>query len=361
MPLSDITVVILSKDRKSELLRSLRYWDEIGVSFLVLHDTDDPLKYVSKNIESKYFVLRANYGVRSGVAYQKLVTKYGILCADDEIFLPSALARMCEMLDKNQHIQSVGGQAIALGKYGPVITATQLYSNMVYYENKYESADSRLKFHFNPRHDYKIGGMYRLMRIETLKTILKVFSEISTISSPYIYEVTGEILVTAIGKSIYIKEVFWIRNWVNEPVVGKQWNRQLYFYRWFESKEFEFEREAWISSLTKCFRELNHDINLHFFLPFIVSKRKSIEMHEESKKRMRFGFINTYLKYWIKKFLRYSNLPTNLIESIKKITDTGVLIHRQEFENASKVIVQISQTGLLSRANKSLPIYLIYF
>jgi glycosyltransferase domain-containing protein len=349
MPLSDITVVILSKDRKSELLGSLRYWDEIGVSFLVLHDTDDPLKYVSKNIESKYFVLRANYGVRCGVAYQKLVTKYGILCADDEIFLPSALSRMCEMLDKNQDIQSVGGQAIALGKYGPIITATQVYSNMVNYENKFESPESRLKFHFNPLHDYKIGGVYRLMRIETLKNILKVFSEIATISTPYIYEITGEILVTAIGKSFYIKEVFWIRNWVNESVVGKQWNRKLYFYRWFESEEFEFERQAWTSSLTKCFRELNHDINLQFFLPLIVSKRKSIEMHEESKKQMRFGFINTYFKYWIKKIIRHSNLPTDLNESINKITATGILLHGREFENASKVIIPISETSIGSR------------
>ena len=341
MPLSDITVVILSKDRKSELLGSLRYWDEIGVSFLVLHDTDDPLKYVSKNIKSKYFVLKANYGVRCGAAYQKLVTKYGILCADDEIFLPSALSRMCEMLDKNQDIQSVGGQAIALGKYGPIITATQVYSNMVHYENKFESPELRLKFHFNPLSDYKIGGMYRLMRIETLKNILKVFSEIATISTPYIYEITGEILVTAIGKSLYIKEVFWIRNWVNESIVGKQWNRKLYFYQWFESKEFDFERQAWTSSLTKCFRELNHDINLQFLLPLIVSKRKSIEMHEESKKRMRFGFINTYFKYWIKKILRHSNLPIDLTESINKITATGVLLHGREFEYASKVILPI--------------------
>ena len=346
MLLSDITIVILSKDRKSELLRSLRYWDEIGVSFLVLHDTDDHLEYVSNNIKSKYFVLRANYGVRCGVAYQKLETKYGILCADDEIFLPSALSRMCEMLDKNQDIQSVGGQAIALGKYGPIITATQVYSNMVYYENKYESPESRLKFHFNLLHDYKIGGMYRLMRIETLKSILKVFSEIATISTPYIYEVTGEILVTAIGKSIYIKEVFWIRNWVNEPVVGKQWNRKLYFYRWFESKEFEFEREAWISSITKCIRGLNHDINLEFFLPSIVSMRKSVEMHEESKKPMRFGFINTYFKYWIKRILRHSNLPIELIGSINKITATGISLHGQEFENASKVMLPISKTSI---------------
>jgi hypothetical protein len=317
----------------------------------VLHDTDKPLNYVSKNVESKYFLLRANYGVRCGVASQKLVTKYGILCADDEIFLPSALSRMCEMLDENQDTQSVGGQAIALGKYGPIITATQVYSNMVYYKNKYENPESRLKFHFNPVHDYKIGGMYRLMRIETLISILKVFSEIATISTPYIYEVTGEILITAIGKSIYTKEVFWIRNWVNEPVVGKQWNRKLYFYRWFEGKEFEFEREAWTSSLTKCFRELNLDINLQFFLPLIVSKRKSIEIHEESKKLMRFGFINTYFKYWIKKILRHSDLPTDLIESINKITATGILLNGQEFENASKVIIPISQTSIHSRVN----------
>jgi len=284
--------------------------------------------------------VRANYGVRCGVAHQKLETKYGILCSDDEIFLPSALSKMCEMLDKYQELQSVGGQAIALGKYGPIITATQVYSNMVDYENEFERPESRLNFHFDPLGDYKIGGMYRLMRTKTLKSILEVFSEIATISTPYIYEVTGEILITVIGKSFYVKEVFWIRNWVNESIIGRKWNRELYFYRWFESQEFEFERQLWISSINKFIKEFSHDINLESFLPIILSKRKSIEIHEESKKHARFSFFpNTYFKFWVRKIFFNSNIPLELTKSIDKITATGILLHKQEFENASKVII----------------------
>ena len=341
MPLSDITIVILSKGRGQELLRSLKYWDEIGVAFLVLHNTDASLAYLSTNTKSQYFVSKTNYGTRCGLASQKLASKYGIICSDDEIFLPSALAKMCETLDQNQDIQSVGGQTIAIGKYGPIFTATQSYSNMTHYENKFDSSQSRLEFHFNLQSDYKNGAIYRLMRTQILKRLLGVFSEISTISTPYIYEVTGEIFVTAIGKSLYIKDIFWIRNWLNEPVVHNKWNRKLYFYQWLESTEYKFEVSGWVSSITKSISNFENDFDLAPLLPIILIKRKMIEMHEKSKKPLRFSFLNTNIKYWIKKFLSNATLPEEAMESINSIPATGILINKQEFKAALKALLSV--------------------
>jgi len=334
MPLSDITIVILSKGRGQELLRSLKYWDEIGVAFLVLHNTDASLAYLSTNTKSQYFVSKTNYGTRCGLASQKLATKYGIICADDEIFLPSALAKMCETLDQNKDIQSVGGQTIAIGKYGPISTATQAYINMFHYENQFESSQSRLEFHFNLQSDYKNGAMYRLMRTEILKSLLDIFSQISTISTPYIYEVTSEIFVTAIGKSLYVKDIFWVRNWLNKPVVHAQWNRKLYFHEWIESAEYELEVKAWMSSITKSLAKTKSDSDLVSLLPLILMKRKKIEIHEKSKKSTRFSALDDNIKYWIKKFLPYATLPEEAMESINNIPATGVLINKQEFQTA---------------------------
>jgi glycosyltransferase domain-containing protein len=339
MPLSDITIVILSKGREKELLRSLKYWDEIGAAFLVLHNTDDSLDYFSTNVKSQYIVSKTNYGTRCGLASQKLASKYGIICADDEIFLPSALAKMCETLEENQDIQSVGGQTIAIGKYGPIFTATQSYSNMTHYENKFESSQSRLEFHFNLQSDYKIGAMYRLMRTEILKNLLDIFSQISTISTPYIYQVTGEVFVTAIGKSLYVKDIFWIRNWLNKPVVHTQWNRKLYFYQWLESAEYEFEVKAWMSSITKSLAKIESDSDFVSILPLILVKQKKIEMHEKSKKSVRFSFLDENIKYWIKKFLPNATLPEEAMESINSIPATGVLINMQEFQTALNTLV----------------------
>jgi glycosyltransferase domain-containing protein len=339
MPLSDITIVILSKGREKELLRSLKYWDEIGVAFLVLHNTDASLTYLSTNTKSQYFVSKTNYGTRCGLASQKLATKYGIICADDEIFLPSALAKMCETLDENQDIQSVGGQTIAIGKYGAISTATQTYINMLHYENRFESSQSRLEFHFNLQSDYKNGAMYRLMRTEILKSLLDIFSQISTISTPYIYEVTGEIFVTAIGKSLYVKDIFWIRNWLNKPVVHAHWNRKLYFHEWVESAEYELEVKAWMSSITKALGKIESDSDLVSILPLILIKRKKIEIHEKSKKSMRFIALDDNIKYWIKNFLPYATLPKEAMESINSIPTTGVLINMQEFQTALNTLV----------------------
>jgi hypothetical protein len=246
---------------------------------------------------------------------------------------------MCETLDQNKDIQSVGGQTIAIGKYGPISTATQAYINMLHYENQFESSQSRLEFHFNLQSDYKNGAMYRLMRAEIVKSLLDIFSQISTISTPYIYEVTGEIFVTAIGKSLYVKDIFWIRNWLNEPVVHTQWNRKLYFYEWLESAEYEFEVNEWVSSITKSISNFENDFDLAPFLPIILMKRKTIEMHEKSKKRMRLSFLNTNIKYWIKKFLSNATLPEEAMESINSIPASGILINKQEFEAALNTLI----------------------
>jgi hypothetical protein len=68
-------------------------------------------------------------------------------------------------------------------------------------------------------------------------------------------------------------------------------------------------------------------------------KRKTIEMHEKSKKSVRFSFLDENIKYWIKKFLPNATLPKEAMESINSIPVTGILIHKQEFATALNTLV----------------------
>ncbi len=336
MPLSDLTVVILSKNRHVELLRTLRYWDINRINYFVLHNTELPLEYTSTNNHSRYLLSKTSFGERCGLAAEKINTKYGIICSDDEVFLPSALLKMCRTLDEKKEIESVGGQTIAIDKYGPILTATPVYSSMFDYSNNSNSAISRLAFHFDNEKDYKNGAMYRLMRVSTLKSLLNIFSEMTTISTPYIYEVTGEILVTALGKSLYIEDIFWIRNWISAPIEHTGWNRRLYFYEWFEGADYQFEVASWVLSIEKCLLDLKIDLGFKKLLPFILAKRKKIEKSEQSKKSPHLSFVDDRIKYWIKRFLPLFSPPNSVEETIKNLRESKVLINEEEFDAALK-------------------------
>jgi hypothetical protein len=93
-----------------------------------------------------------------------------------------------------------------------------------------------------------------------------------------------------------------------------------------------------MSSITKSLAKIESDSDLVSLLPLILMKRKKIEIHEKSKKSVRFSALDDNIKYWIKKFLPYTTLPEEAIESINSISATGVLINKQEFQTALNVL-----------------------
>jgi hypothetical protein len=77
------------------------------------------------------------------------------------------------------------------------------------------------------------ASMYRIMRSESLKSILALFSKLTFVESPYIYEVAGEFAVAASGPTSTINNLYWIRNWENRMVQHKNWDRSLNFTDWW--------------------------------------------------------------------------------------------------------------------------------
>jgi len=334
----DITIVVISRERHDELKRSLRYWDEIGLAYVVVHNSVNDLAYQSTNLNSVYVKSQSSFADRCGIANNYIKTKYSIICADDEVYLYSALSKMAELLEKNEELESVGGQAIGIGKYGSSLTTTYAYTSMFAYTNLSEDSESRLYYHFNLANKYKQGSMYRLMRTKSMSILLSAFSKLSFVSTPYIYEVTGEILMNYLGKSKYLNEVFWIRNWINLPVSDSVWNRKRYFYIWFENDEFSLEVSKWIEIIENYINSTNFIINIEKFLPIIYESRKQVEVNEARKKKSKIKFLNFYQKNRIKRLLKIEFKP-NLIENVSPyLNQFNVVINEDDFNYAIKAL-----------------------
>ncbi len=332
MDLRDVTVVIMSRGRELELQKTLEYWAKVEISVLVLHNTQKPLQFLKEMPNLKYVVAEVPYGDRCGLVAHHLETNYAILCSDDEIYVPSALASMKAILDEDSELESVGGLTVAVGNYGPITTGNFTYSRMRHYSNQETSPQNRLNYHFRESSGYKNGAIYRLMRKELMVKTMNLFFQVSSFSTPYIYEVTGEIFVNSQGKSIYIDEVYWLRNWINEPVGHNNWDRKLYYKDWSTLEKYDRQYLQWISIMeSSCgvkgseFEEIIRKIN---------KLRAESEFHEIEGNKRRGVALPEQVKWLIRLIFRPNTLPKSLLDTLDNLEKSGVAVDKSAIVSA---------------------------
>jgi glycosyltransferase domain-containing protein len=332
MDLKDVTVVIMSRGRELELQKTLDYWAEVEISVLVLHNTQNPLLLSKSMPNLKYVVAEVPYGDRCGLVAQYLNTKYAILCSDDEIYIPSALTGMKAILDENSELTSVGGLTVAIGKYGPITTGNFTYSKMRNYSNQKTTPQDRLNFHFDESSGYRNGAIYRLMRKELMVKTMNLFSQVSSYATPYIYEVTGEIFVNSQGKSVYVDEVYWLRNWINEPVGHKNWDRKLYYKDWSTLEKYRQQYVEWVS-IVGNFCGIDSS-KFEAILRKVSNLRVQSELHEiEGNMRRRIA-VPEKLKWIIRTHLKPNTLPKTLMETLDNLEKSGVVVDKPAIVSA---------------------------
>ena len=237
--LEELTVIIFSRGREKQLEKSIGYWAALDIRLLVVHNTDKPIEMYYEKQKVEYVVVEDSYAVRCKIASEHIQTPFSIICSDDEFFLPSSLESMLKEFQKDKSLVSVGAQSMAISKYGPRISAKFIYRNLLDYRNLSSLPSSRIQKHFYQDNMSFNGAMYRVLRTKSMIQLLSLFYSCQSISTPYIFEVTGEIVVTLLGPSKYINEIFWLRNWIEPPINKKNWNRRIYFHNWWDEEIYK--------------------------------------------------------------------------------------------------------------------------
>jgi glycosyltransferase domain-containing protein len=330
MNLEEVTIVILSRDRNEVLAKTLIYWSNFNISVLILHNSNTPLPLKKIPTNSRYYNLNVNYGERAGHAAQLIETPYAIMSSDDEVFLPSAIFSAVKLLNNDSELVSVGGQTLAVGKYESEYNMTIPYKFNSDYRNFGNSAAERLFTHFTGPTGYRNGSLYRVIRSSTLKQVLIEFSQLGAIPTPYIYEATSEILINGLGKSYYIKDLIWIRNWLNVPIQNNQWQRNKYFFQWVESDKVEFE--IWKNRLNSflCIKPERFNELIDIF----KNIRASSELNEISKNRKLRGRIPKKMRYLITRVLRRKIRLVRLEGAVKNLKQHKLLFELSELKLA---------------------------
>ena len=95
------------------------------------------------------------------------------------------------------------------------------------------------------------ASMYRIMRSEVMNSVLELFSKLTFVESPYIYEVAGEFAVAASGQTTTVEELYWIRNWQNRMVQHTNWDRSLSLSDWWIDSENIHKRNSVVELLSE--------------------------------------------------------------------------------------------------------------
>jgi hypothetical protein len=253
----------------------------LGVNVVVVHRTTKPL---SPNLIPEgvtYINCNESYAKRCEVASQNLVGDYCIVASDDEIYLPSALIMMAENLENDKTLFSVGGQSVAILSYGRKRYIQSIYKNMWGYKNLSLDTTNRVREHFFSNKEKSFNGaMYRMFRKSDSKSFLHFLSTLDNISTPYIYEVSSEIFCTINGPCLYLNEVFWLRNWIEPQVQKSDWDRKLYFSKWYADPTYKPEKIKWLELIrTYSLRDLGES-QMEKLIIKVVDIRSREEMRE---------------------------------------------------------------------------------
>lgn len=331
--LNNITVVILSRDRNYELLRTIEYYEQIGINCLVLHNSNTDLSVNHRWKYITYIRSETTYVDRASMIKNYLRTSLAILSTDDERYLPSTLNTIALEL-KKQHFQgSVGGQAVGVYKYGHVNCGHINYKYLQNYNNYFKSIHQRVDYHFEKSTtNITFGGMYRMYSSENFLGMMKLFSMNNRISTPYIHEVTSEIYSLAIGPIKYVNDLLWIRNWNVPPINTKDWNRKLVFFDWWKSKEFESEKLLWTKNLNNELKGFLKEGELQLLVSAIVKNRTN-EFSQKPIKLLNFK-IKQDIKFVIMKSIRFKSAPITMQDVVRELIASKIYFQKKELQMA---------------------------
>jgi hypothetical protein len=328
IPLDELTVFILSRDRNLHLESTISYYKELDIQLVVLHKTKVPVdkKYLYPKLT--YKVVDESYARRCSISLNYIDTPYAILSTDDERYLPTTLFSMLQALKSNNNIMSVGAQAIALLSYHSLVGGQVLYRYLHGYSNTNNDVNGRVVKHFaNSESSITFSAMYRMYRSKDFDKMLKLFSLNDEVSTALITEVTSEVFSLFLGNIVYLDELLWIRNFMVEPINTSDWSRSLTFIDWWRDTKYESERFKWVNNLTSFLGDVN------FIIEKVVINRSNEEFISN---KVRYKYISKKFKYLIRRMLKPKSLPTSIEVTCNELKQLNIRYSEVELKHAIK-------------------------
>jgi len=337
--LADVTVLILSHNRHNCLLPALEYWNDLGMKTLVIDESDISFRNADKFAFVSYHHIQKNFAERCRIASILLKTKYAIVVSDDELYTPSGLLKMKEALDADPKLVSVGGVALAIWKYGPRVAGAWPYRGTFGYENDSNTPLSRIRFHTgNGKKTHSAFFTSNLNRTEHLKRCLDLYSKAPVIAT----EAISILTICAAGKSKYLRELFWIRNWNEFPKSHANWDRGLYLHDWWRREKGTIRWSKFRTELQQSFSEFSDLSQFDEIWDMILSANEAAQPSINTQGYKSKDWLDTYqaryIKFFSKKMMKSRNIPMKYERILEEMILSEVHFNAREVDRAVNIV-----------------------
>lgn len=216
--LSNLSVVIPTFNRQEYVLRNMHYWSNYDLKVYVFDGSrlpidDQLITNLSSNI--KYYHMPVPLMERLNHSISVVKTKYAIMIADDEFFIPSALESCIDLMNNNHEVVSCAGSAISFRVRNEKVVGNVIYPELKNHSIMHDEPLERLLYHMS---NYVPSTIYSVMRSDVWKKSMKAISHKNyEVFVRAVGELQFEITSSYLGKCKIINELMWLRSFENKP------------------------------------------------------------------------------------------------------------------------------------------------
>jgi hypothetical protein len=236
----------------------INFWAQTPCKIYVFHETDHAVSIPPHTNNIKYWPSKENFFARMAKIPDHITSPYAILANDDEIYLPGALTKIIQELDKNTDIGSIGGQVVSYTWAGKILLGLPLYKSLIGYSNLADSSVLRISKTFQSKNFMDLLSVHRS---HIFFKIINNCSKFSNFSTPYMFEVMFSFFSSLNAKSVRINQLYWARNWHQKYQNDNlDWNRSLTWSHWYTDKKYSSEHKIWSDILSDLLLDEYHEI-----------------------------------------------------------------------------------------------------
>ena len=250
--LSNLTVVVPSRERQDYLLRQIRYWSTSPASLVIVDGSSSPLPDRIRSAVEAYPRITyrhdpSSMADRLRLAGSLIESPYAVMLGDDEFHLPAGLGASVRVLDSDKKLVGCMGQVLSFSPVGPYrrIVFAHAYSSMHGYSIRHNLAADRL---IAAMSDYTMATCYAVLRTPIWR---RSWGSVAGYASGAAQELQQAMAVYLLGPFTTTNHVQWLRSIenLNEPVSPEEEGGKIWFPEWWESQRFAAERSRFTMTL----------------------------------------------------------------------------------------------------------------
>jgi len=337
--LSDITLVLLSYHRQHCLRATLNFYRDTNLNILVLDNSPEPLNRQHIPANCNYILSKTDFAARSTQASLLIDTKYTIIGADDEVYLPKALFEMKCFLDNHEDYVAVGGNTLAVWRYGNYIAGSWAYKRTFGYHNNESSPYNRIRKHTgNGVAPLTFFFTCNLTRSKFAKTCLRSYGQAPVLATDALSVLT----ICGGGKSKYLNTLYWIRNWNQSPRSHKGWDRTVYLHDWWKDPINHDARSKFEITLNQIYSEFGDSDSFKESWALILKSSEAMESRVSNfrflTRRLNENILIVKIKFLLKTVFFSAKLPSSSREVLNSMRAAGIDFDEDEAFKAIQLV-----------------------